>query len=120
MRVDGTPEARLSALVEHLQETTHLQYLIRDNGTVIVQKSIDMGSPVIHASFNYRVNGEHMCDSLVFSLLSSLLGFGFLAGQEITDEGVANLGLQDRAYIRDLLIGNLNLTPFFLPQNVRH
>ncbi|KZP15052.1 alpha beta-hydrolase [Athelia psychrophila] len=49
------------------------------DGSVIVQKSIAIGSPVVYASFNHRVNG-----------------FGFLASQEITDAGVANLGLQDQ------------------------
>ncbi|KZP15031.1 alpha/beta-hydrolase [Athelia psychrophila] len=50
-----------------------------DYGSVIVQKSIDIGSPVVYASFKYRVNG-----------------FGFLASQEVTDEGVGNLDLQDQ------------------------
>ncbi|KZP11779.1 glycosyltransferase family 69 protein [Athelia psychrophila] len=49
------------------------------DGSVIVQKSIDIGSPVVYVSFNHRVNG-----------------FGFLASQEVTNAGVANLGLQDQ------------------------
>ncbi|KZP03691.1 carotenoid ester lipase precursor [Athelia psychrophila] len=49
------------------------------DGSVIVQKSIDIGLPVMYVSFNHRV-----------------AGFGFLAGQQITDAGVANLGLQDQ------------------------
>ncbi|KZP11766.1 hypothetical protein FIBSPDRAFT_711889, partial [Athelia psychrophila] len=48
------------------------------DGSVIVQKSIDIGSSVLCVSFNHRVNG-----------------FGFLAGQEVKDADVANLGFQD-------------------------
>ncbi|KAF7984603.1 hypothetical protein HWV62_12801 [Athelia sp. TMB] len=49
------------------------------DGSLVVQKSIDIGLPVIYVSFNHRIGG-----------------FGFLASQEITDAGVANLGLQDQ------------------------
>ncbi|KAF7976505.1 hypothetical protein HWV62_6309 [Athelia sp. TMB] len=49
------------------------------DGSVIVQKSVDIGLPVIYVSFNYRVSG-----------------FGFLASQEVVNAGVANLGLQDQ------------------------
>ncbi|KAF7976789.1 hypothetical protein HWV62_5634 [Athelia sp. TMB] len=49
------------------------------DGSTIVQKSVNIQSPVIYVSFNHRTNG-----------------FGFLASQEITDAGVANLGIQDQ------------------------
>lgn len=48
-------------------------------GANIVQRSIDMGQPVVFVSANYRVNL-----------------FGGLASQEITDAGVANLHLKDQ------------------------
>jgi len=49
------------------------------DGNVIVQRSIDLGEPVVYVSMNYRV---------------SL--FGFLASQEVKDAGVGNLGLHDQ------------------------
>ncbi|RPD57249.1 carotenoid ester lipase precursor [Lentinus tigrinus ALCF2SS1-6] len=54
------------------------------NGSAIVQRSIDLGQPVIYVAVNYRVNG-----------------FGFLGGAEVKEAGVGNLGLQDqRAALR--------------------
>ncbi|EIW80165.1 sterol esterase [Coniophora puteana RWD-64-598 SS2] len=49
------------------------------NGVPVVQRSNALGSDVIYVSFNYRVNA-----------------FGFLAGKEIKEAGVANLGLHDQ------------------------
>ncbi|KAI0793609.1 carotenoid ester lipase precursor [Fomes fomentarius] len=49
------------------------------NGSAIVQRSIDIGEPIIYVAMNYRVNV-----------------FGFLGGQEVKEEGVGNLGLQDQ------------------------
>ncbi|KDQ62130.1 hypothetical protein JAAARDRAFT_203342 [Jaapia argillacea MUCL 33604] len=49
------------------------------DGGVIVQRSIDLGEPVIYVSMNYRVSA-----------------FGFLASQEVKSAGVGNIGLQDQ------------------------
>ncbi|KAH7911393.1 sterol esterase [Hygrophoropsis aurantiaca] len=49
------------------------------DGTPVVARSAALGSDVIYVSFNYRLNG-----------------FGFLAGSEVQEEGVANLGLYDQ------------------------
>ncbi|KAI0699098.1 carotenoid ester lipase precursor [Cytidiella melzeri] len=49
------------------------------DGGVIVERSIEMGSPVVYVSMNYRVSA-----------------FGFLGGSEIKEAGVGNLGLQDQ------------------------
>ncbi|KAI0690023.1 carotenoid ester lipase precursor [Cerioporus squamosus] len=49
------------------------------NGTAIVQRSIDIGEPVIFVAVNYRL---HV--------------FGFLGGQEVKEAGLGNLGLQDQ------------------------
>ncbi|KAI0044198.1 carotenoid ester lipase precursor [Auriscalpium vulgare] len=49
------------------------------DGAVIVQRSIDIGQPVVYVSMNYRLSA-----------------FGFLASQEVKEEGVGNLGLQDQ------------------------
>ena len=47
--------------------------------TTIVQRSVDLGQPLIFVSMNYRTSA-----------------FGFLPGQEVHDAGVGNIGLQDR------------------------
>ncbi|THH21400.1 hypothetical protein EW146_g169 [Bondarzewia mesenterica] len=49
------------------------------DGGVVVQRAIDLGTPVIYVSMNYRL---------------SL--FGFLGGKEVKEAGVGNLGLQDQ------------------------
>ncbi|KAJ6554989.1 carotenoid ester lipase precursor [Mycena vulgaris] len=49
------------------------------DGVPIVQRSIEMGEPVIYVSMNYRVSA-----------------FGFLASKEVRAAGVGNLGLQDQ------------------------
>ncbi|KIY52459.1 alpha/beta-hydrolase [Fistulina hepatica ATCC 64428] len=49
------------------------------DGGIIVQRSIDLGIPLIYVSMNYRLST-----------------FGFLASQEVMDAGVGNLGLQDQ------------------------
>ena len=49
------------------------------DGSTIVQRSVQLGEPVIYVNFNYRVNA-----------------FGWLAGKEVLAEGVANNGLYDR------------------------
>ncbi|ETW78802.1 Esterase/lipase/thioesterase [Heterobasidion irregulare TC 32-1] len=51
---------------------------IYDGGS-IVQKSIDLGEPVVYVSMNYRVSA-----------------FGFLASEEVKNAGIGNLGLQDQ------------------------
>ncbi|PBK67236.1 alpha/beta-hydrolase [Armillaria solidipes] len=49
------------------------------DGTSIVSRSIALNQPVIYVSMNYRVSG-----------------FGFLAGKEVKDAAVGNLGLHDQ------------------------
>lgn len=49
------------------------------DGSSIVSRSVALGQPVIYVSMNYRVSA-----------------FGFLAGKEVKDAKVGNLGLQDR------------------------
>ncbi|KAJ7124165.1 carotenoid ester lipase precursor [Mycena epipterygia] len=48
-------------------------------GTIIVERSITLGEPVIYVSMNYRLSA-----------------FGFLASKEVRAAGVGNLGLQDQ------------------------
>ncbi|OBZ75691.1 Lipase 1 [Grifola frondosa] len=49
------------------------------DGGAVVERSIELGQPIIYVSMNYRLNA-----------------FGFLASQEVKDAGVGNLGLQDQ------------------------
>ena len=54
------------------------------NGSTIVQRSVELGEPVIYVNFNYRLNG-----------------FGFLGGKEALAGGAANIGIYDRACYLD-------------------
>ncbi|EIW81539.1 alpha beta-hydrolase [Coniophora puteana RWD-64-598 SS2] len=54
------------------------------DGSVIVNKSIDLGVPVVYVSINYRTK------------VLITLAFGFLAGKEVQEAGIGNLGLQDQ------------------------
>ncbi|OCH92512.1 carotenoid ester lipase precursor [Obba rivulosa] len=49
------------------------------NGSTIVERSIELGEPIVFVSINYRLSA-----------------YGFLASQEIKDAGVTNLGLRDQ------------------------
>ncbi|KAI0084373.1 carotenoid ester lipase precursor [Irpex rosettiformis] len=51
------------------------------DGSVIVQRSIEMNQPIIYASINHSY---------------VLLAFGFLGGAQVKAAGVANLGLRDQ------------------------
>ncbi|KAI0351864.1 carotenoid ester lipase [Trametes cingulata] len=48
-------------------------------GAVVVNRSIELGQPVIFVSMNYRLSA-----------------FGFLGGREVSNAGIGNLGLQDQ------------------------
>ena len=69
----------------------------------MVQRSIEMGQPIIFATMNYRVNGKYFI-SLRSEPSMTLVAdfqygaaFGFLGGREVKDAGVGNIGLHDRA-----------------------
>jgi carboxylesterase type B len=49
------------------------------DGTGLIKKSLELGSPIIYVAVNYRVGG-----------------FGFLAGSELQADGSTNLGLRDQ------------------------
>ncbi|KAI0053997.1 alpha beta-hydrolase [Auriscalpium vulgare] len=49
------------------------------DGDGVVSRSIELGQPIIFVSMNYRLSA-----------------FGFLAGKEVKEAGVGNLGLQDQ------------------------
>ena len=74
--------------------------LERYDGTPVVQRSINIGEPIIYVRINYRYAHPVAACAMVHVLteLPSLHGFGFLPGKEVRDAGVGNLGLQDREY----------------------
>ncbi|KAG6829134.1 hypothetical protein H0H92_005608 [Tricholoma furcatifolium] len=82
--VTATPTSNLpvvvadSSLVDPLCKWLSLEHLLYD-GSVIVDRSIQLGTPVVYVSMNYRLNA-----------------FGFLASSEVRAAGVGNLGLQDQ------------------------
>ena len=49
------------------------------DGTTVVNRSIELGEPLIYVNFNYRLNA-----------------FGWLGGKEALAAGAANNGLYDR------------------------
>ena len=51
------------------------------DGSPVIQRSVQLGEPVIYVNFNYRVNA-----------------FGWLGGKEALAGGAANAGFYDRAY----------------------
>nr|VWP00041.1 Putative peptide synthase/polyketide synthase [Ganoderma boninense] len=92
---DGFPVAAVSTMLygrsfhEDFHPTANLQWIygggfqVGSNavrpGAVIVNRSIELGAPVIFVSMNYRLNA-----------------FGFLGGREIQKAGLGNLGLHDQ------------------------
>ncbi|KAH9824740.1 lipase [Melampsora americana] len=62
-------------------------------GNSLVEKSVQMGQPVIFVAPNYRLNAMRFSPSII---LSDTQAFGFLGGREIGQAGVGNLGLKDQ------------------------
>ncbi|KAG2009795.1 carotenoid ester lipase [Coprinopsis cinerea AmutBmut pab1-1] len=60
-------------------ELSSLPRLRRYDGSGVVARSISQREPVVFVSMNYRLNG-----------------FGFMAGKEVRNAGVGNLGLHDQ------------------------
>ncbi|KAF8073585.1 carotenoid ester lipase precursor [Lyophyllum atratum] len=75
----ATPSSKLPVVVWIFGGGFELGGTSLYDGGVIVDRSVELGSPVIYMSMNYRVTG-----------------FGFLASKEVKDAGVGNLGLQDQ------------------------
>ncbi|CAA7262289.1 unnamed protein product [Cyclocybe aegerita] len=50
-------------------------------GNTLVNRSLDLGEPIVYVTAAYRLNA-----------------FGFLAGKEVKDAGIGNLGLRDRLF----------------------
>ncbi|KAF9789755.1 Alpha/Beta hydrolase protein, partial [Thelephora terrestris] len=54
------------------------------DGSTVVQRSVELGEPVIYVNFNYRLNA-----------------FGFLGGKEALAGGATNIGLYDQKFFLD-------------------
>ncbi|KAF8835930.1 alpha/beta-hydrolase [Paxillus ammoniavirescens] len=76
---DATPNSKLPVVVWIHGGAFEIGAAKGYNGTVIVEKAVSLGVPAIFVSINYRLNA-----------------FGFLAGQEVKDAGIGNLGLRDQ------------------------
>lgn len=60
-------------------------------GEEIVERSIAIGEPVVFVSANYRLNA-----------------FGFLAGEEVQQAGLGNIGLRDQRFAMQWIQSNIN------------
>ncbi|PFH47076.1 hypothetical protein AMATHDRAFT_153008 [Amanita thiersii Skay4041] len=80
----ATPNSKLPVLVWIFGGGFEIGSTSGYDGGPIVSRSMALGEPVIFVSMNYRLSG-----------------LGFLAGKEIKEAGIGNLGLQDqRAALR--------------------
>ena len=66
------------------------------SNTAFVQRSIDIGQPILLVTANYRLSGKKIRHSTTGILKLLFLAFGFLGGKEVAAAGVANLGIHDR------------------------
>ncbi|KAF7366927.1 Carboxylic ester hydrolase [Mycena sanguinolenta] len=78
---DATPNSKLPVLVWIYGGgfATGYSSITDADGSVLVNQSIALGTPLVYVSLNYRLNV-----------------MGFLAGKEVKEAGVGNLGLQDQ------------------------
>ncbi|RDW89516.1 hypothetical protein BP6252_01548 [Coleophoma cylindrospora] len=65
-------------------------YTARYDGSGLVEKSMELGHPIIFVSVNYRTNI-----------------FGFLGGREVQADGVSNLGLRDQRLAMEWVQDNI-------------
>ncbi|EIW81507.1 alpha beta-hydrolase [Coniophora puteana RWD-64-598 SS2] len=76
---DATPESKLPVIAWIFGGSFEGGSSSIYPGSVIVDKSTELGVPAVYVSMNYRVSA-----------------FGFLASQEVKDAGAGNLGLHDQ------------------------
>ncbi|KAF8971835.1 carotenoid ester lipase [Flammula alnicola] len=67
-----------------------------DQATRIVNRSMEIGQPVIYAAMNYRVSGKGYSLLRSLSKFIAFLAWGFLASKEVKAAGVGNIGLVDQ------------------------
>ncbi|KAJ7292203.1 carotenoid ester lipase precursor [Mycena rebaudengoi] len=76
---NAAPHSKLPVLVWIYGGGFEIGYPSSTDGSVLVNQSIALGSPVVYVSLNYRLNV-----------------FGFLASKEVKEAGLGNLGLHDQ------------------------
>ncbi|KAF8188779.1 carotenoid ester lipase precursor [Mycena galopus ATCC 62051] len=76
---NATPHSKLPVLVWIYGGGFEIGYPSSTDGSILVNQSIALGSPVVYVSLNYRLNS-----------------LGFLASKEVKAAGLGNLGLQDQ------------------------
>lgn len=69
------------------------------DGTDIVTRSQQLGSPIVYVSMNYRCVILWRFPYKADVGAVRLAGLGFLPGKEVKEAGVGNLGLHDRTSI---------------------
>ncbi|KAF8627374.1 hypothetical protein AX17_006189 [Amanita inopinata Kibby_2008] len=75
----AAPDSRLPVVVWIFGGGFELGSTTTYDGGLVVERSIQLGQPIVYVSMNYRLSG-----------------FGFMPGREIKDAGVGNLGLHDQ------------------------
>ncbi|KAF7366926.1 Carboxylic ester hydrolase [Mycena sanguinolenta] len=76
---NATPNSKLPVLVWIYGGGFEIGYPSSTDGSVLVNQSISLGTPIVYVSLNYRLNV-----------------MGFLASKEVKEAGLGNLGLQDQ------------------------
>ena len=76
--------------------SVHFHFRYDDLGVSIVNRSIELGQPVIYASMNYRYTNSPIRCLSPADLVIRVSAWGFLASQEVLQSGEGNMGLQDR------------------------
>ncbi|KAJ6482757.1 carotenoid ester lipase precursor [Mycena sanguinolenta] len=76
---DATPNSKLPVLVWIYGGGFEIGFPSSTDGSVLVNQSIALGTPLVYVSLNYRLNV-----------------MGFLASEEVKNAGLGNLGLQDQ------------------------
>ncbi|EIW81505.1 carotenoid ester lipase precursor [Coniophora puteana RWD-64-598 SS2] len=76
---DATPDSKLPVVLWIFGGGFEIGYPSSTDGSILVNQSVSLGTPVVYVSLNYRLNI-----------------FGFLASEEVQDAGIGNLGLQDQ------------------------
>ncbi|KAJ6529348.1 carotenoid ester lipase precursor [Mycena capillaripes] len=75
----ATPKSKLPVVVWIYGGGFEIGFPSSTDGSILVNQSIGLGSPVVYVSLNYRLNV-----------------FGFLASKEVREAGLGNLGLRDQ------------------------
>ncbi|KAJ7192633.1 carotenoid ester lipase precursor [Mycena pura] len=89
---DATPQSKLPVLVARGFE---IGYPSSTDGSIIVNQSVALGSPIVYVSLNYRLNGGSS-STRPRTVIFTCLVFGFLGSKEVKEAGLGNLGLRDR------------------------